>query len=132
MNRGNLGGSVHIGGMILIGAEEAFLVFRKWAEERTRLRVDAELPACHFSCEGFLESAGSEMVLFRLDTLGFISIHLPVGTGFDYGDPDSMRVDIASRIGERHTGEAVRYGALLCAVRKTGERFLFVEVKERL
>lgn len=112
----------------MIAWDVAFLLFGKWAEERTRLRLDAELPGCRISCEGLVESASSEMVLFRLDALGFISIHLPVGTGFDYGDPDSMRLDIAARIGERHTGEPVRHGAVICAIKESGERFLFVEV----
>jgi hypothetical protein len=64
-----------------------------------------------------------------LDSLGFIDIHLPENTGFEYCDPDPMRVDIADRIGERHTGEPVRHGAVICAVRDTGESFLFVEVE---
>ena len=68
------------------------------------------------------------MVDFRLDSLGFISIHLPEGSGFDYADPDSMWVETADRIGEGHTGESVRHGSVICAVRETGEKFLFVEV----
>jgi hypothetical protein len=130
INRGSLGGSVQAGGGNVISWDEAFLVFGKWAEDRARLRIDSRTPACRFSCVGFLQSVDSELLRFRLDDLGFIEIHLPVGSGFEYGDPDPMRVAIADRIGEGHTGQPVRYGASLAAIRETGETFLFVEVIE--
>lgn len=128
MNRGSAGGSFHAGGVDVIAWDEAFLVFGKWVEDGTRLRVDSTTPSCRFSCVGFLESVDSGLLTLRLDDLGFIEIHLPVGSVFEYGDPDSMRIEIADRIGEGHTGDPVLYGASLAAARETGESFLFVEV----
>jgi len=128
MKGASFGGFVQRGELSVIDPDEAFLVFGKWVEDGTRLRLDTELPACHFSCEGTLESAVFPMVRLRLDSLGFIEIHLPDSTAFDYCDPDSMRVDLADRIGQRHTGEPVCQGAVVCAVGQSGEKFLFVEV----
>lgn len=112
----------------MIAWDEAFLVFGKWVEDGTRLRVDSRTSSCRFSCVGFLEAINSELLILRLDDLGFIEIHLPIGSGFEYGDPDPMRVPIADRMGEGHRGQPVPYGASLVAARETGETFLFVEV----
>jgi len=112
----------------MIGFEEAFLVFGKWAEECTRIRLDSKLSSCRFSCEGTLEPVPFPMIRLRLDSSGFIDIYLPENTHFDYCDPDSMRVDLADRISQTHTGKLVRHGAVICAVRGNNEEFLFVEV----
>lgn len=131
MNGARAGGSVQTGGVIVIGFDEAFLVFGKWLEDGSRIRVDSELPPCRFSCEGRLEPRPFPMIRLRLDSLGFIDIHLPENTGFEYWDPDSMRLDPADRIGERHSGEPVRHGAVIRAVTETGGFFTFVEVIEK-
>ena len=112
----------------MIDTDEAFLVFGKWAEERTALRVDGESPALHFSCFGVLESALFPMIRLRLDSSGFIDLHLPESTHFDYCDPDSIRVEITDRIGQSSSHEPARYGAALIAVRENGESCFFVEV----
>ena len=114
----------------MIGFDEAFLVFDKWTEERTRLRVDSELPSCRFSCVGNFEPLPFPMVRLRLDSLGTIDIHLPENTGFEYWDPDSMRLKPADRLGETHSGEPVRYGAGIRAATEAGGLFTFVEVIE--
>ena len=114
----------------MIGFDEAFLIFGKWLEDGSRLRIDSELPSCRFSCEGRLELRPFPMVRLRLDSLGFIDIHLPENTGFEFWDPDSMRLDPADKIGERLSGEPVRYGTGMRAVTETGVFFTFVEVME--
>lgn len=128
MNGARAGGSCQDGGVIVIGFDGAFLVFGKWLEEGTRIRVDSELPSCRFSCVGNLESRPFPMVRLRLDSLGFIDIHLPENSGFEYWNPDSMRLKHADKFGETHSGEPVRYGAGIRAVTENGGQYTFVEI----
>ncbi len=115
----------------MIGFDEAFLVFGKWLEDGSRMRVDSELPSCRFSCEGRLESRPFPMIRLRLDSLGFIDIHLPQNTGFEYWDPDSMRLNRADKIGQRLSGKPVRHGAGIRALTDSGGLFTFVEVIDK-
>jgi len=64
----------------------------------------------------------------RLDSLGFIDIHLPENSGFEYWNPDSMRLKHADKFGETHSGEPVRYGAGIRAVTENGGQYTFVEI----
>ena len=128
MNGASRGIFGQLGGVDVISYEDAFLVFSKWAEDRPRVRFDSTLSFCRISVEGFVESVRGEVVNLRLDSLGFISIHLPVGTEFEYADPEAMRLKLSERTGEDHSGEDVVFGSAMVAARESGESFLFVEV----
>ena len=108
----------------LISFEAAFLIFRKWAEERPRLRLKTNLPSCRISCEGFIASARDNMVDFRLDTSDFISIHFPEGTTFGLTDPEATGTQISEHIGGSHY---VAYGMTLVAGNKQ-ETYIFAEL----
>lgn len=114
----------------MISFDEALLVFNKWAEERTPLRVSFAISECRVSCDGRVTFFEDGKLEFRADPLGFIEIHLPDGTRYDYCDPDAMGVPDAERIGEGHMGERVRHGAALQAVRKSGDGFFFAEIEK--
>lgn len=129
MYRGSFGGSSQTGGAFLTW-DDAFLLFDKWAEEGSRLRLDAELSTCRLSCEGFISAVRGNIVDLRLDSLGFISIRLPENTVFGWGDPETLAVKPTNRIGKRHSGEAVTYGSALPAITDNGNRFFFVELIE--
>ncbi|MGA3126175.1 MAG: hypothetical protein ABSD13_05635 [Candidatus Korobacteraceae bacterium] len=111
----------------MISSDEAFIVFRKWADEQTPLRFDATMPGCSISVEGTLETAGNELTIFRVRDLGVIEVHLPLGAAFEYCDPDAMRIDPAARIAEGYNGDAASTGSALCAVTQRGDKFLFLE-----
>jgi hypothetical protein len=49
-------------------------------------------------------------------------------TRFEYGDPDSMRIDPAERMGVDRNGEPIKTASILVAHKSTKEKFLFVEV----
>lgn len=119
-----------MGGVTVIGLDEALLVLNKWVEERTPLRVSFAVSEIRVSCDGRIASFEDGTLEFRADPLGFIQIHLPDGTRFDYCDPDAMGVPDAERIGEGHMGERVRQGAALIAARETGDGFFFVEIEK--
>ena len=112
----------------MISIEDAFLVFSKWADEETRLCVFADAGCCRFVCTGAIESADFPMVRFLLDTSDFIDIYLPETSVFEYGDPDAMRVSIRERTGWHNARKNAIYGTTVCAVRDSGEGFVFVEV----
>jgi hypothetical protein len=92
------------------------------------VRFDTTLTRCRISCEGVIEAVRRDVVDLRLDSCGFISIHLPADTGFEYADPESMRLKLEEHVGEDHTGKDVRFGSAIVAERKSGEVFIFVEV----
>ena len=73
--------------------ECAFLLFAKWVEGRSPIRLDAELPSCRISCMGTVESAAFPMLRFRLKSSGFINIYLPESTRFGWTDPDPLRIE---------------------------------------
>ena len=114
----------------MIDLDEAVLVFNKWAKEQTPLRLSFAVCECRLSLDGRVSFFKDGRLHFRADPLGFIEIHLPSDTQFDYCAPDAMRVPESERIGEGHMGEAVRHGAAIVAVRATGESFFFVEVEK--
>ncbi len=128
MNGASFGNFGQTGRVAVISFDEALLVLSKWADERSRMRLDVALEVCSASLEGYVEAVRGDMVDFRLDSLGFISIHLPLGTLFEYADPEAMRLTVPDRAGEDPTGEPVVFGAAIRAERKTGEVFLFVEL----
>jgi hypothetical protein len=130
MNGANLGPSTKPKGIAVIGFDEARLVFDKWEEEETPLRLSFAACGCRVSLDGRIFSFEGEALHFRADPLGFIEIHLPDDTRFDYCDPDPMRVPESERIGEGHMGERIRHGAAMQAVRKSGDRFFFVEIEK--
>jgi hypothetical protein len=115
----------------MIGLDEAVLVFSKWADERTPLRLSFAVCECRVSCDGRISFFEDGRLHFRADPLGFIEIHLPDSTRFDYCAPDAMRVPEAERIGEGHMGEPIRHGAALMAVRDNEESFFFVEIEKK-
>lgn len=115
----------------MIASDDAFLLFRKWANESTPMRFDGQSSLYSFSLTGTLESAENEVVRFRVNDLGYIEIHLPSNTGFGYFDPDPMHVDPADRIGEGYKGEPVITGSGMYAIKQTGEEFLFIEIMHR-
>ncbi|MDR3797025.1 MAG: hypothetical protein P4K93_02660 [Terracidiphilus sp.] len=130
MNGAKRGPSLNPGGIALIALDEALLVINKWADEDTPLRASFTICECEVSLDGRIHSFEDGKLHFRADPLGFIKIHLPDGTRFDYCHPDAMGVPEAERIGEGHMGERVRHGAGLGVVRETGERFFFVEIEK--
>lgn len=109
--------------------ECAFLIFSRWAEGCSSLRLDAELPSCRISCMGAMELAVFPMLRFRLKSSGFINIYLPESTRFGWASPDPVRTAPFERTGEVHSGKAVKYGQAIAAVNQAGESFLFVEAE---
>jgi hypothetical protein len=114
----------------MISWSEANLVFNKWVEEDTPLRLSFAVCECRVSLDGRIHSFENDTLHFRADPLGFIEIHLTSEGRFDYCDPDAMRVPEPERIGEGHMGEPIRQGAALMAHRLSGERFFFVEIEK--
>ena len=113
----------------MITFEEAFMLFGKWIEEETPIRFDGGKSLLYsFSLAGALESANPEIVCLRVRDFGYIEVHFPPGTGFDYFDPNAMRVEESARIGKGYQNESVIYGAGLIAIKKTGETFRFFEI----
>jgi hypothetical protein len=116
----------------VISLDDAFLVLRKWALEETRLCLFSEMNSCHIFCDGVVESADFPMVRFLLDEpSGVIQIHLPETTGFEYGDPDAIRLKVKESVGIWDKRRSARYGPTICAVRENGDAFVFVEIIEK-
>jgi hypothetical protein len=114
-----------IGDVPVITLEHAFLVFDRWVEGCSPIRLDAQLPSCRISCIGIIESAVFPMLRFRFTSSGFINIYLPESTRFGWAAPDPLRIAPLD-----DSGNAVRYGQALAAINQAGENFLFVEVEE--
>ena len=114
----------------MISSDEALLLFNKWAEERTPIRVSFAISECRVSCDGRIAFFEDERLQFRADPLGFIDVRLPNNTEFDYCSPDAMRVPENERIGEGHMGERIRHGAAVVAVRENGDSFFFIEIEK--
>jgi hypothetical protein len=112
----------------MISLDETFMLLRKWSEEGTLIRFDGRSSLYSFSLVGKVESATGEVVTFRVGKFGYIEIHLPPDTGFEYFDPEALHTEPDDRIGEGQQGEPVVYGTGIVAVKRTGEQFKFLEV----
>jgi hypothetical protein len=112
----------------MVSHADAMLVLHKWRDEETPLRFDGESPLYSFSVSGVVESEVDSVVKFRVSGSGFIAIHIPPGTRFEYRDPDSMRIAPEDRMGKDHSGEPLKTASGLVAYKPTKEKFLFVEV----
>ena len=101
----------------MIKPEEALLLFGKWKEEISPLRVVAWLASGHLSLERcFVRNFDSEVIALDLPDGSGAEIGI-VGFGFEYGEPPEGKGE-----GSVRTVVAVRPGP------KPRERILFIEL----
>jgi len=112
----------------MISHSDGISLLHKWRDEGTSLRFDGESSLYSFSVTGTVESEIDFVVKFRISDSGFIAVHLPPDTRFEYGDPDSMRIDPAKRVGKGYNDEPVKLASGLTAYKSTKEKLLFIEV----
>jgi hypothetical protein len=107
---------------------EAISLLHKWRDAETSLRFDGESSLYSFSVTGVVESETDSILKFRIPNSGFIAVHLPPDTRFEYGDPDSMRIDPAERMSRDHNDEPIKTASGLVPCKSSKEKFLFLEI----
>lgn len=92
----------------MIKREEAFLLLRKWRDERTPLRVTCRLTGVAFDVDCFVaEISEEDWVTLRFeDKRGSCEVWLGPMFGFEYRDPVELPV-------EERIAEGLVHGAVL-------------------
>lgn len=108
----------------MIEPNEALLLFTKWFDEKTPLRVLVELHEVTFTADCSVLAlkgiGGVYTIALRLSELDMCEFVLG-DCSFEYGEPRTF-ADRAEVIGG-HT-----FSSVLIALRPSGERFIFMEI----
>lgn len=109
----------------MIKKDEAFLLLRKWRDERTPLRVTCRVRGFAFDVDCFVATISEEgWVTLRFeDKRGSCDVWLGPMFGFEYRDPAELPV-------EEKIAEGLVHGAVLAALTPEGETLFFVELEK--
>jgi len=108
---------------------EAFLLFCRWRDERTRLRLEAKLGVMSFDFEAVLDRVEEPLIGLRLADCGFIEFIFDDTWIFYFGAPDAIGAPIQERIGGSPVAsKRYEFGETIIARRTTGSHMLFMEI----
>jgi hypothetical protein len=108
---------------------EAFLLFSRWRDERTRLRVAAKIGVISFDLETVLGRVDEPLLGLGLAGCGFIEFMFDNTWKFYFGAPDTLGAPLETLIGgSPATSKHYEFGETIIAKRETGSLMLFMEI----
>ncbi len=110
----------------MVSNEEAFLIFRKWAEELIPLLFRSHSPLYTHSILCGMDSVKEDAIRLRMQGLGHVDVRLAPYT-FEYFDPAAHRTPPGEPEPD-HSMDSLTIGAGIIATTPTGESFLLVEI----
>jgi hypothetical protein len=114
----------------MVSQSEVFDLFRRWRDNRTQLRIDANFPGVsRLSIETVIDRVEEPLVAVDLADRGYIELLLIDSWRFDFGSHDAMRSVLTDRIGASSSRlMAYEFGEIIAAMKADHTYILFLEI----
>jgi hypothetical protein len=109
---------------------EAFDLFRRWRDNRTQLRIDANFPGVsRLSIETVIARVEEPLVAVDLADHGYIELLFVDSWRFEFGAHDAMRTVLNDRVGASSSRlKAYEFGEIIAAIKTNHTYILFMEI----
>jgi len=88
------------GGIAMVSQSEVFDLFRRWQDNRTQLRIDADFPGVsRLSIETVIARVEEPLIGVDLAKSGYIELLFVENWHFEFGAHDAMRTRLTDRTG---------------------------------
>jgi hypothetical protein len=114
----------------MVSQSEAFDLFRRWQDNRTHLRVDANFPGVsRLSIETVIARVEEPLIGVDLANHGYIELLLVENWLFEFGAHDAMRGLLTDRVGASSSRlKAYEFGEIIAAMKADHTYILFLEI----
>jgi hypothetical protein len=114
----------------VVSQSEAFDLFRRWHDNRTRLRVDANFPGVsRLSIETVIARVEEPLICVDLGDHGYIELLLLEDWRFEFGAHDAMRGVLTDRVGASSSRlKAYEFGEIIAAMKADHTYILVLEI----
>ena len=114
----------------MLWQSEVFGLFRRWQDNRTPLRVDAQFPGVsRLSIETVIARVEEPLIGGDLDDHGYIELLFVEDWRYEFGAPDAMRIALTDRLGlSSSRSKTYEFGEIIVAVRAEHTHILFLEI----
>jgi hypothetical protein len=114
----------------VVSQSEAFDLFRRWQDNRTHLRVDANFPGVsRLSIETVIARVEEPLIGVDLADHGYIELLFVENWRFEFGAHDAMRKLLSDRVGASSSRlKAYEFGEIIAASKTNHTYILFLEI----
>jgi hypothetical protein len=114
----------------VVSQSEVFDLFRRWQDNRTHLRVDANFPGVsRLSIETVIARVEEPLIGVDLADHGYIELLFVENWRFEFGAHDAMRNVLSDRVGASSSRlKAYEFGEIIAASKTNHTYILFLEI----
>jgi hypothetical protein len=114
----------------VLSQSEVFGLFRRWQDNMTPLRVDAQFHGVsRLSIETVIARVEEPLIGVDLADHGYIELLFVENWRYEFGAPDAMRSALTYRLGMSSTrSKTYEFGEMISAVRAEHTYILFMEI----
>jgi hypothetical protein len=114
----------------VVSQSEAFDLFRRWQDNNTQLRIDANFPGVsRLSIETVFARVEEPLVAVDLADRGYIELLFIDSWRFEFGSHDAMRSVLKDRVGASSSRlKAYEFGEIIVACKTNHTYILFMEI----
>ena len=114
----------------MLSQSEVFGLFRRWQDNRTQLRVDAQFHGIsRLSIETVIARVEEPLIGVDLADHGYIELLFVEKWRYEFGSPDAMRSALTDRMGMSSSrSKTHEFGEMITAVGAEHTYILFMEI----
>jgi hypothetical protein len=114
----------------VVSQTEAFDLFRRWQDNRTHLRVDANFPGVsRLSIETVIARVEEPLIGVDLSDHGYIEVLFVENWRFEFAAHDAMRNVLPDRVGASSSRlKAYEFGEIIAAMKPNHTYIVFMEI----
>jgi hypothetical protein len=114
----------------VVSQSEVFDLFRRWQDNGTQLRIDANFPGVsRLSIEAVIARVEEPLIGVDLADHGYIELLLVEKWRFEFGSHDAMRGVLTDRVGASSSRLKVyEFGEMISAIKANHTYILFIEI----
>jgi hypothetical protein len=114
----------------VLSQSEVFCLFRRWQDNRTQLRVDAQFPGIsRLSIETVIARVEEPLIAVDLADHGYIELLFVEKWRYEFGAQDAMRSALTDRLGRSSSrSKTYEFGEMISAIRAGHTYILFMEI----
>jgi hypothetical protein len=118
------------GRFAVVSQSEVFDLFRRWQDNRTQLRIDANFPGVsRLSIETVIARVEEPLIGVDLSDHGYIELLFVDSWRFEFGAHDAMRGVLTDRVGASSSRlKAYEFGEIIAAMKADHTYILFLEI----